>query len=224
MSFIDFRPQVQRSPFKKESHVKCLRCSNTGNFHTLFPSAIHLFFPISPLLLEFQTFGITMRELLNLPDSLQSIIIRSLMLDSLVEINGGQVPRGSRRYGVQIHPALHPVEADKLFFSAWLARTGIRPVPESFRLIKQRCFQVRQNCLPSSIQDDGALSDIEMKHLSKFLRQNQDCSSISVKSTHSITVNAIHYNYYTTWNTSTRILTGFPNALIASRSTGGQDL
>lgn len=71
-----------------------------------------------------------------------------------------------------------------MFFSAWLARTGIRPDPESFRLIKQRCFQVRQNCLRSSIQQDGAVADIEMKHSSCLSPQNHDCSSDAVKSAH----------------------------------------
>lgn len=74
---------------------------------------------------------------------IQSIIIRSLMLNSLVVINGGQIPGCLRHRGVQTYPAPHPVEAGPSCFSAWLAtalnalgciaRAGTRPIPESFR-------------------------------------------------------------------------------------------
>lgn len=73
----------------------------------------------------------------------QSIIIRSLMLNSLVVINGGQVPGRPRHYGAQTYPAPCPVEAGTSCFSAWLAvalnalgciaSDGTWPTPESFR-------------------------------------------------------------------------------------------
>lgn len=129
------------------------------HLHIFFFKFSHFYSP------HFQTFSITTSEVLNHPGPSQSVIIRSLMLASLVVINGGQVPSSSRHYPVQIHPEFRPVETGtSCFFSAWLARTGIRPAPESFRLIKQRCLQVREKCLRSSIQDDGARSDTGTKH------------------------------------------------------------
>lgn len=116
-------------------------------------------------------------------EGVQSIIIRSLMLNSLVIINGGQVPGRPRLDGAQTYPAPRPVEAGTSCFSAWLAvalnalgcitQAGTWPTPGSFRF--KKCFKWSKiACIPPLRMMVWLWSEADTLVMCCF--ENHDCS------------------------------------------------